>query len=44
MSDMVAVRFQPQRAEIAVERGATVLAAAMSGKVSLSHKCGGHGS
>lgn len=44
MGDMVAVRFQPQRAEIAVERGVTVLDAAMNGKVSLPHKCGGHGS
>lgn len=44
MSDKVAVRFQPQRAEIAVERGQSVLDAALSGKVSISHKCGGHGS
>lgn len=44
MSDKVAIRFQPQRAEIAVERGQSVLDAALSGKVVISHKCGGHGS
>lgn len=44
MTDKVAVRFQPQRAEIAIERGMTVLQAAMSGKVNVPHKCGGHGS
>ncbi|MCY0875207.1 MAG: 2Fe-2S iron-sulfur cluster binding domain-containing protein [Firmicutes bacterium] len=44
MSDKVAIRFQPQRAEIAVERGQSVLDAALSGKVIISHKCGGHGS
>ncbi|PWI58899.1 2Fe-2S iron-sulfur cluster-binding protein [Sulfoacidibacillus thermotolerans] len=43
MSDKVAIRFQPQRAEIAVERGQTVLEAARIGKVGLTHKCGGHG-
>ncbi len=43
MSDKVAIRFQPQRAEIAVERGQTVLEAARIGKVNLTHKCGGHG-
>lgn len=44
MSDKVAIRFQPQRAEIAVERGQSVLDAALTGKVVISHKCGGHGS
>ncbi len=44
MSDKVAIRFQPQRAEIAVERGQSILDAAMCGKVLLPHKCGGHGS
>ncbi|MCI0183256.1 MAG: 2Fe-2S iron-sulfur cluster binding domain-containing protein [Acidibacillus sp.] len=43
MGDKVAIRFQPQRAEIAVERGQTVLEAARIGKVGLTHKCGGHG-
>ena len=43
MSDKVAIRFQPQRAEIAVERGQSILDAALSGKLSLPHKCGGHG-
>lgn len=43
MTDKVAVRFQPQRAEIAVERGITVLEAALGGKVNLPHKCGGYG-
>ena len=43
MTDKVAVRFQPQRAEIAVERGISVLEAALGGKVNLPHKCGGHG-
>ena len=42
--DKVAVRFQPQRAEIAVDRGQTVMEAAKLGKITLSHKCGGHGS
>lgn len=44
MADKVAIRFQPQRAEIAVERGQSVLDAAVFGKVALPHKCGGHGS
>ncbi len=43
-SEKVAIRFQPQRAEIAVDRGLTVLEAALIGKVAISHKCGGHGS
>ncbi len=43
MTDKVAVRFQPQRAEIAVQRGITILEAALGGKVNLPHKCGGHG-
>jgi 2Fe-2S ferredoxin len=42
--DKIAIRFQPLRAEIAVERGLSVLQAAMGGKVPLTHKCGGHGS
>ena len=42
--DKVAVRFQPQRAEIAVDRGQSVMDAAMKGKIILPHKCGGHGS
>lgn len=44
MSDKVAIRFQPQRAEIAVERGQSILEAAKTGKVTVPHKCGGHGS
>ena len=43
MTDKVAVRFQPQWAEIAVQRGITILEAALGGKVNLPHKCGGHG-
>ncbi len=43
-NDKVAIRFQPQRTEIAIERGSTILDAALLGKVTLSHKCGGHGS
>ena len=42
--DKVAVRFQPQRAEIAVDRGQSVMEAAKLGKITLPHKCGGHGS
>ncbi len=42
--DKVAVRFQPQRAEIAVDRGQSVMDAAKLGKITLPHKCGGHGS
>ncbi len=42
--DKVAVRFQPQRAEIAVDRGHSVMEAAKLGKITLPHKCGGHGS
>lgn len=44
MSDKVAIRFQPHRTEVAVERGVSVLDAATTGKVPLPHKCGGHGS
>lgn len=39
----MAVRFQPQRAEIAVDRGQSVIEAAKLGKIVLPHKCGGHG-
>ncbi len=38
------MRFQPQRAEIAVDRGQSVMEAAKLGKITLPHKCGGHGS
>jgi 2Fe-2S ferredoxin len=42
-NEKVAIRFQPQRSEIAVERGMSVLEAALVGKISIPHKCGGHG-
>nr|NNM91455.1 2Fe-2S iron-sulfur cluster binding domain-containing protein [Bacilli bacterium] len=42
-NEKVAIRFQPQRSEIAVERGMSVLEAALFGKISIPHKCGGHG-
>lgn len=43
-TEKVAIRFQPQRAEIAIDRGLSVLDAALVGKVVIAHKCGGHGS
>ncbi len=43
-TEKVAIRFQPQRAEIAIDRGVSVLDAAVVGKVAIAHKCGGHGS